>query len=627
MNSKKILIALIFISCTFFSMKSVKAYSDNQYIEFDYNGSFFNTYVTENVRSKINDISKILDSSSATNNLYYIFVLNHNKTDNNLSIALYLMENQYDYILSDFFRGSYSSGLFLNSNNSFKYQKLYLNELEQITEEYLTSIINGGEWKIKGAGNNRDLMLVQYDPFNNFKDSMLPLNAYEPVSGLHGMNYMYDSQFIYSTNAKLQMSAIDSNYYAPLKINNKLLKIGDNFIPYANKDDIPLNYKMSFNSGESAEDMKKVVVTFNQSENVITNGNIKFRLQFGSNDYKDTNIPIFSHYKIYGRKIMNQSEWEEVPEIITDVDDPTIIFEHKMVNIKSTYDYVPNKLADASIEMNFIIPSKICIYQEFMIEFYFDNTDNYFINLFDSLEVSTWSEVPSFLADHIFYYFPPNYRYAFISSDKKENEGTVYFPTNHYNNPAVRMRAYLYDYGTNFVTTKTFEAQTFDQDDYYSFFEFKFNYIDRNCLVLTRKRSHKYYSYYDSDFLNNYLKLFPDEEIITNSEMSYFYAPVGYSVSFGETDGKVDINTPDGWIDNNMGGIIDNNDYTELEGYDTLDNIFSSLTSFVNTIKNNVNIFSNILDFSFQQLNRTTQNFLIASFIVIIVAGILMWLK
>ena len=388
-----------------------------------------------------------------------------------------------------------------------------------------------------------------------------------------------------------------------------------------------LKYKMAFNSGESAEDMKKVVVTFNSSDSKISNGEIRFKLQYGSNDYSDTNIPVFSHYKIYGKERSVDPNWKEIPngEQIT-LSDGRII-EHKITDVEATYDYVPGILADASYTVQFNIPKLITVYEEYMIEFYFDNTNNYFLNLFDSLEESTWKEVPSYLADYVFYYFPPQYRYAFISSDQAESSGKIYFPMNHYDNPSVRMRAFLYDYTTNYVTDRSFEPQLFDKDDYFYYFDFSFKYSEKRCLVLTRKKSKKYYSYYDPDFLNNYFKLFPDTNLITDSEMSYFYVPYGYSISFGETTGRVNINTPDGWISPDVGGIIDNNDYTELEDYSSLDSAFTSLTKFVNSIQSTINIYSDLLSYGFNNLNTLTRDFLVACFIVFLTIILIMWIK
>lgn len=437
-------------------------------------------------------------------------------------------------------------------------------------------------------------------------------------------NFGYSSNYTTSLTNK---TSVPGYYAIQVDYSNYDIYDDSGNLVYTPNPHPALKYKMAFNSGESAEDMKKVVVTFNTSDSKIIDGEIRFKLHYGSNDYSDTNIPVFSHYKIYGKERSVDPNWKEIPngQQITLADGRVI--EHKITDIESTYDYISGVLADASYTVQFNIPSLIQVYEEYMIEFYFDNTNNYFLNLFDSLEKSTWKEVPSYLADYVFYYFPPQYRYAFISSDQEENSGKIYFPMNHYENPSVRMRAFLYDYTTNYVTDRSFDPQLFDKDDYFYYFDFSFKYSEKRCLALTRKKSKKYYSYYDQDFLNNYFKLFPDTKLITDSEMSYFYVPYGYSVSFGETTGRVNINTPDGWISPDVGGIIDNNDYTELEDYSSLDSAFSSLTKFVNSIQSTINIYSDLLSYGFNNLNVLMRNFLVACFIVFLTIILIKWIK
>lgn len=616
-----IIVTTIFFTC------NVKAYSDGKYIEFNYESQFFNDYITNQVRDKAKQINNIVADYCSRNSLYYTFSLSYSNAT--VNAEFYIFEDKYDYFISNFFRGGYTSGLFLNSYNSFNYRQVSITNIFAIDEVTLNNSLDSGTLNRKQTTIDKTISIVKYDPFNNFSETRLPFSAYDYNSSLHDLTSMYLNTFLYASNFKLKLASMDDQYFVPIKSNGKILKIGDSLTTFTNSNDIEVNYKMSFNSGESAEDMKKVVVTFFESENTnsMSNGKIKFRLQFGSNDFSDTNIPIFSHYKIYGKKRVSSTTWEEVPETI--LDDDGTIYEHKITDIKNSYDYVPGKLADASIEMIFNIPTKLCIYEVFMIEFYFDNTENYFINLFDSLDKSTWTEVPNFLADYTFYYFPPHYRYAFVSSKNVENEGKIYFPTNHYNNSAVRLKGLLYDYSINAIKSgEAFKPILYEDDDYYSYFDFKFSYNDKNILALSRKAASKYYSYYDPDFLSNMFKLFPDRELITNSEMSYFYAPSGYSISFATpTDDKVSINTPNGWIDEDMNLTYDDNDYTELESYDTLDNVFKKVDTFVESVKENINQLSKLVEFTYKSLNPYVQDLMIVTFIVIMVVAIILWLK
>lgn len=345
-----------------------------------------------------------------------------------------------------------------------------------------------------------------------------------------------------------------------------------------------LKYKTGFVSSEAYNVLGKVSVEFSETDtNIYKYKKSQFKLQFGSNDFSKEYIPIFSHYKVFGKR---SGTWTELTEeqlkfpYDEDEEGNIIYDDRRLVTIDTTYDYSEGMLADASItfEINYSnlvdISTTNPIYTDWKIEFYFDNTDNSYIYVYDTLNSSTWTDTAKFLEDYIFYYFPPGYRYAFISSEESSTQGRIYFPMNHYNNEAVRFRGYNYDYSKNMVMTDLSRGIS-ENDNYYMYFDFDINNNDKKCVVLSRKLGSLYSTYYDPNFLNNYLKLFPDVNLVFDSEMSYFYAPIGVKVTFSKgLNDSIIIHTPSGVINNDSNIIYDTND--NLNDINSTLNLFSS---------------------------------------------------
>ena len=409
----------------------------------------------------------------------------------------------------------------------------------------------------------------------------------------NGYNSMCLSYF-YETNMKGQLSykkgalggtsdiIVDDVTYP---INSMLpITIEDGY--HSLKDTKPkLTYKTGFTSSEAYSVLGKVSVDYSLVDNVdiYKNNWQQVKLQFGANDFKKGNIPVFSHFKLYGR--YNSSDtWKSADDYI----DKGYI---DIQIVDTTYDYSEGMLADASITLqvnyNFTDENEgnieELLYHYYKLEFYLDNTQNGFIYCYDNLNNSKWEDTAKFLEDYIYYYFPTNYKYAFITSEKNQNDGKIYFPTNSVNNDLIKLQGQYYN-----LSNKTFSRSIpnfiYDQDDYYSYFEFSFN-DSQNILVMNRiLGSVTYENWYNSAFLEGWNFLTGPlywGTLTSVSENSYFYAPIGYNVYF-TNDTNIKVITSQGEITIDIENS--KNDYESKADNNTTSNIFNIFSNESNLV-------------------------------------------
>lgn len=409
----------------------------------------------------------------------------------------------------------------------------------------------------------------------------------------NGYNSMCLSYF-YETNMKGQLSykkgsfggtsdiIVDDVTYP---INSMLpITIEDGY--HSLKDTKPkLTYKTGFTSSEAYSVLGKVSVDYSLVDNVdiYKNNWQQVKLQFGANDFKKGNIPVFSHFKLYGR--YNSSDtWKSADDYI----DKGYI---DIQIVDTTYDYSEGMLADASITLqvnyNFTDENEgnieELLYHYYKLEFYLDNTQNGFIYCYDNLNNSKWEDTAKFLEDYIYYYFPTNYKYAFITSEKNQNDGKIYFPTNSVNNDLIKLQGQYYN-----LSNKTFSRSIpnfiYDQDDYYSYFEFSFN-DSQNILVMNRiLGSVTYENWYNSAFLEGWNFLTGPlywGTLTSVSENSYFYAPIGYNVYF-TNDTNIKVITSQGEITIDIENS--KNDYESKADNNTTNNIFNIFSNESNLV-------------------------------------------
>lgn len=605
---KKLLISLTILFSLFLGVNSVSAYTTATYHSTSDDWVYINTlnmtqeeinvyskqYVSYNTSATETAIKRILAAREYYNNYY---------------------SDKYSYYIITADMAQSSPWIYLFVFNEFPYSSYYL-EAPYIVNG--TGYLNYNSIHFRFDNSDTSLYKLFYTSNGtkfserpSYENNVLILNNSSSSSLKYLSNY-YETN--YSFDVRLNPDkGTGTAYYDVFYYDNKVYHNGDILFNTLEKNNMnivkenkpTLKYKTGFVSSEAYNVLGKVSVEFSETDtNIYKYKKSQFKLQFGSNDFSKEYIPIFSHYKVFGKR---SGTWTELSEeqlkfpYDEDENRNVIYDDRRLVTIDTTYDYSEGMLADASItfEINYsnLVDTNTTdpIYTDWKIEFYFDNTDNSYIYVYDTLNSSTWTDTAKFLEDYIFYYFPPGYRYAFISSEEKTSSGRIYFPMNHYNNETVRFRGYNYDYSKNMVMTDLSRGIS-ENDNYYMYFDFDINNNDKKCAVLSRKMGSLYFTYYDPDFLNNYLKLFPDEYLIYNSEMSYFYAPIGVKVTFSKSlNDVITIHTPDGVINNDSNDIYDRNDYDISKNEDNFFNLFHKAFNFFITPIGN--IFSVITQF------------------------------
>ena len=605
---KKLLISLTILFSLFLCVNSVNAYTTATYHSTSDDWVYINTlnmtqeeinvysekYVSYNASATETAIKRILAARDYYNTYYSdkysYYIITANMAQSSPWIYLFVF-NEFPYS-SYYLEVPYV----VNGTGYLNYNSIYFHFDNSDTSLYkLFYTSNGTKFSERPSYENNVLILN-----NSYSSSLKYLSNY------YETNYSFDVRL--NPNKGTGTAYYDVFYY-----DNKVYQNGDILFNTLEKNNMnivkenkpTLKYKTGFVSSEAYNVLGKVSVEFSETDtNIYKYKKSQFKLQFGSNDFSKEYIPVFSHYKVFGKR---NGTWTELSEeqlkfpYGEDENGNVIYDDRRLVTIDTTYDYSEGMLADASItfEINYsnLVDTSTTdpIYTDWKIEFYFDNTDNSYIYVYDTLDSSTWTDTAKFLEDYIFYYFPPGYRYAFISSEEETVSGRVYFPMNHYNNESVRFRGYDYDYSKNMVMTDLSRGIS-EIDNYYMYFDFDINNNDKKCTVLSRKMGSLYFTYYDPDFLNNYLKLFPDEYLIYNSEMSYFYAPIGVKVTFSKSlNDVIIIHTPDGVINSDSNDIYDRNDYDISKNEDNFFNLFhKSFNFFITPIGN---IFSVIAQF------------------------------
>lgn len=605
---KKLLISLTILFSLFICVNSVSAYTTATYHSTSDDWVYINTlnmtqeeinvysekYVSYNASATETAIKRILAAREYYNTYcsdkYSYYIITVNMAQSTPWIYLFVF-NEFPYS-SYYLEAPY----IVNGTGYLNYNSIHFRfDNSDISLYKLFYTSNGTKFSERPSYENNVLIL------NNSSSSSLKY-----LSNYYETNYSFDVRLNPDKGT-------GTAYYDVFYYDNKVYQNGDILFNTLEKNNMnivkenkpTLKYKTGFVSSEAYSVLGKVSVEFSETDtNIYKYKKSQFKLQFGSNDFSKEYIPVFSHYKVFGKR---SGTWTELSEeqlkfpYGEDEEGNIIYDDRRLVTIDTTYDYSEGMLADASItfEINYsnLVDTSTTdpIYTDWKIEFYFDNTDNSYIYVYDTLDSSTWTDTTKFLEDYIYYYFPPGYRYAFISSEEETSSGRIYFPMNHYNNEAVRFRGYNYDYSKNMVMTDLSRG-TSENDNYYMYFDFDINNNDKKCAVLSRKMGSLYFTYYDPDFLNNYLKLFPDEYLIYNSEMSYFYAPIGVKVTFSKSlNDVITIHTPDGVINNDSNDIYDRNDYDISKNEDNFFNLFHKAFDFF--ITPIVNIFSVITQF------------------------------
>lgn len=346
--------------------------------------------------------------------------------------------------------------------------------------------------------------------------------------------------------------------YDNVNFGDYLITTNSTFITYKEFYEPTLNLKNSFNSGTNGSNLGTVFWNINAgTDSKATDGVIRFRIQYGSNDFTASNVPVLDSYTLYG--LNELGEWIE----ITDE-------EHYIDDLKVTTDS-----SETVVESTLHIPSDRCIYEKMYVKFNFSNTGNYYMYVYDDLDDSSWDMQEIYLNGYRRYMFPKDKKYAFITSSSSDSlKGNVYVPSNHIINPDILFSAYVYDYVQN-DTLEKLSSLKFETDDYYSYFSFDLSFSNHQVLMLQRKKS---------------------------EENVYFYVPDSYIVKFFSSDEQSQIVTPDGPVDIFVDDIKNPYDVDKDYGLiQPLIDLFFSKFPIVNQI-------GEIIDSIRSSANNTTKN-------------------
>ena len=375
-----------------------------------------------------------------------------------------------------------------------------------------------------------------------------------------------------------------------------------------------VNYKNSFISNEDYDKLGKVSIEFSENDENISKYNYaQFKLQYGSNDFKQENIPIFSHYKVFGKANAN-TNWEEV-------DPKSISYNDEQMNLQvidTSYDYVEGSLADSTVtvQMDFM-KSLNSLYEIWKIEFYFDNTQNGYFYVADTLKNSKWTDTSKFLENYIYYEFPNDKMYAFISSENENNSGKIYFPTNSIENEEVKINFKYFDRKSN-TYDSPIPTKIYDNDDYYSYIDFKFNNKEKILSVNRNKGSHVVNTY-GTDILNFYKSWFGLNKKIIPNEITYFYVPIGYKVYFSNGKDITQVITSEGYVD------IDNSTTTDYFNSSNVSDSISDLLKNISLEKNNklISLINELYNkFRQSQIGGYVYMIIITSIIILVIKAI-----
>lgn len=428
---------------------------------------------------------------------------------------------------------------------------------------------------------------------------------YNPII-ITNLNKIYQSSEYSNTTNQTTYNPGDVVF----NIDNGNISLNSNFV----KKEPQLNYKNSFISNEDYDKLGKVSIEFNENDETISKYNYaQFKLQYGSNDFKQENIPIFSHYKVFGKSNAN-TNWEEV-------DPKSISYNDEQMNLQvidTSYDYVEGSLADSTVtvQMDFM-KSLNSLYEIWKIEFYFDNTQNGYFYVADTLKNSNWTDTSKFLENYIYYEFPNDKMYAFISSENENNSGKIYFPTNSIENEDVKINFKYFDRKSN-TYDSPLPTKIYDNDDYYSYIDFKFNNKEKILSVNRNKGSHVVKTY-GTDILNFYKSWFGLNKKIIPNEITYFYVPIGFNVYFSNGKDITQVKTSEGYVD------IDNSTTTDYFNSSNVSDSISDLLKNISLEKNNklISLINELYNkFRQSQIGGYVYMIIITSIIILVIKAI-----
>lgn len=544
MNKKIMFMIFSFISIFFINVKNVKA-SNDIVVNVDYNGEWVKSQIDKNSKLIEYVETNILPAIEEKGYKYGMFI-------NSQGIHITFLEKDTEEVnLRPAFWGDSANNKIEGKPDNTKnkviyfyladYEKENIKSKEEVLNWYSENNFNASQfWYNFGLGTGYYGNKKVTESFDLYDDTFKNYNNSE--------DYMAGKKILYKSNVKVKIMKGDA--YLPLRINKgEILNEGEEFPTYKDVAEPydNLTLKKTFNSGTNAPVMGKITWDINAYGDIkAMDGILPFKLQYGANDFKISNIPKFTSYKIYGSNSF-ESGWEDITK------DERFYFD----DFKYEKYTLEGTLTETIMKGILHIPSDMCVYENIKVEFFFENTVNFYLYAFDDMTTNFnegWSDVEYYFKDYIKYDFPKNTRYAFISSKVKEDiKDKIYFPRNYSKNEQALFGGYLYNYKENYVMN-SIKEESFKDNDYYSYFDLDFNLANNEIVFLERKTN--------------------------TDEIPYFYLHKDLFVEFSSKK-EVEIKTPTGWIDIDTGKI--ENPYSKVENAENkeINSIFDFVTSYI----------------------------------------------
>lgn len=533
---KKYLLILTIFIASLFVINNVNA-AEVVHVNIDYDSSF----VTELVE-KLNEEIEIAEE-----------LANHYKNTTRYSIVLrsdrvyfILYENATSTQIRPYFSGGGNNKIEGKPDNT-SYKYIGIIDDTNYNLDLLISSLDSSSYRNTNYWNFFNSSLYIYG--SSKPNSTFDLYEYSSVNYSSFMNWI---GVIYDTNLD-NIEIIETSNFLPISFNNgDILYSGDSFLTYKQVmvNTLSLKLKNMFNSGTNAYGMSKIIWNINAAtDSKAIDGTINMKIQYGANDFTNKNIPIFNNYKIYGYNEF-ESGWTDI------TNDDRFYFD----DFQYEYYTLEGVATETVMTSTLHIPSDMCVYEQIKVEFYFDNTNNFYMYVFDELDDSSWQDLAYYFENYSYYEFPTDKKYAFITHrENNRNIGKVYVAYNDIINTNSLFGAYIYDTQYKSVSRKLQEIK-FEEHSYYYYYDFDFSFDNNEVLMLQRKTG-------------------TDEKV-------YFYIPSDFIVEFANDNQNVTILTPNGYIDvdsSKVDNIFSNDSKTFIDYLNTVRNYITNIGSYISS--------------------------------------------
>ncbi len=467
-------------------------------------------------------------------------------------------------------------GFFRKDTNSFSYH-YYVGENKMTYTAYQGSINEqlhyGYSIAIGVLESDRTNVKDEDIKFNLLYDSSLPIYLRKNMT-----ERFNNSSYVAKTlNLKIQKNTLKILTYNPEQI---VIDQNGNFV-----DPIKYEEKANYRYNELGENLSKVEVTFKEKAMTVT-GKAHFKINYKIRlyDEENPNVMRLTGYKIYGTHTVDDSPiWEEITE-----------------NEKEYFSDIELKqISDVEYEYTatFNTPTDMCVHEQYRIEFYFENARYYDVTIYDDLkktgnmleQLSYWNAYLNFLSDYRHYKINGANAYAFISSNKKDNQGRIYFVAN--DSTLIGTELYNYNFSTKQLGIKYF-PRLYESNTIYYYTDFHFNY-DNNEILLLKKDI--------SSSTSNWIEFWVHKDYYVSTVMP--------------DDNNFQYNTPDNGFQNGSKDDLDNFFYPSTSS----DSVIKQVVDFFDNLKMNVNYFNQVFDSFFSQLPVIVQNLCVVIFILFLI--------